>query len=234
MFIILSHSWSFQSRAAAEQRERESLLAATLVASSAGNGVRDSTCMLPLGVGSVLTAGGGSNSLCPSPSANSECSSNGRLSSSSTSDQEPDQDQEQDAEQGLSENENSSHNNNMSNVNNNNNNRMNINNNNCSDKLHLSELRLPSSVTSQYSIDAELHANRMSLMAAASAAAAAVAASAGSRSQDGSLTDAVTSGAGNAAVQAAVVNSLAAAMRLNNPNNPHQQQVNKSWTPFDH
>ncbi|XP_030566652.1 uncharacterized protein LOC115766780 [Drosophila novamexicana] len=194
------------SRAAAEQRERESLLAATLAASSTSSGIRETTNILPLGV-----TPGGSNSLCPSPSANSECSSNGRLSSSSASDQEQDQ--------GLSENENSSHNNNNSSANNNNN-IINNNNNNCnSSKINLNELRLPNS--SQYSMDAELHANRMSLMAAASAAAAAVAASASSRSHDGTI-DAATTGSGSAVVQAAVVN-LAAAMRMNNSAN-HQQQ----------
>ncbi|XP_017869019.1 PREDICTED: zinc finger protein 629 [Drosophila arizonae] len=154
------------SRAAAEQRERESLLAASLATSST-SGARDPAGhLLPLDVGAGaglvvgmgVTQGGGSNSLCPSPSVNSECSSS---------------------------------------------------------KINLAELRLPSS--SQYHMDAELHANRMSLMAAASAAAAAVAASTGSRSQDG-----VTDGPGSAVVQAAVVN-LAAAMRLNNPAN-HQQQ----------
>ncbi|KAH8403601.1 hypothetical protein KR222_003110 [Zaprionus bogoriensis] len=99
---------------------------------------------------------------------------------------------------------------------NNNNTRINNNNINCSaadsKPHHLNELHLPTSMTSPYSIDAELRANRMSLMAAASAAAAAVAASAGSRSQDATLTD---------GVQAAVVSSLAAAMRMT-PNNPHQ------------
>ncbi|KAH8272505.1 hypothetical protein KR044_012141, partial [Drosophila immigrans] len=210
------------SRAAAEQRERESLLAASMTSSS---GIRDTASILPSsGIG--LSGAGGSNSLCPSPSANSECSSNGRLSSSSTSDQE------QDGDQGLSESENNSHNKNMANVNNNNNsmnnnNNNSNNNNNCNSSkisLNLNDLRLPSS--GQFSMEhaEQLHANRMSLMAAASAAAAAVAASShGSRSQDDSIEAVVTANSGSAVVQAAVVN-LAAAMRMNNSVNPHQQQ----------
>ncbi|XP_044573632.1 hypermethylated in cancer 2 protein isoform X3 [Drosophila ananassae] len=85
------------SRAAAEQRERESILAVTLAASSGGScgriGVGDTANLLSMGRNSE-----GSNSKCPSPLANSECSSNGRLSSSTASDQ--------DIEHGLSENEN--------------------------------------------------------------------------------------------------------------------------------
>ncbi|KAH8376047.1 hypothetical protein KR093_010966, partial [Drosophila rubida] len=207
------------SRAAAEHRERESLLANSLTSSS---GLRDTASILPSNdIG--LTGAGGSNSLCPSPSANSECSSNGRLSSSSTSDQE------QDGDQGLSENENNSQNNNMANMNNNNNN-MNNNNNNCNSNkinLNLNELRLPSS--SQFSMEQaeQLHANRMSLMAAASAAAAAVAASShGSRSQDDSIDAVVTANSGSAVVQAAVVN-LAAAMRMNNSVNSHHQHADQ-------
>ncbi|XP_039496308.1 uncharacterized protein LOC120454853 isoform X2 [Drosophila santomea] len=192
------------SRAAAEQRERESLLAVTLAASSGAAGPRigiaDAGNVLPMGAHNSE----GSNSKCPSPSANSECSSNGRLSSSNTSDQD------QDIEHGLSENENSNQNNISSSTNNNNNC---TNNNSSSHKM--AELRLPGS--GQYTMDAELHvANRMSLMAAAAAAVAA------SRPQDGVDTSAVPS----AAVQAAVVN-LAAAMRMNNSSNgatSYQQQ----------
>ncbi|XP_051862188.1 uncharacterized protein LOC117573148 isoform X3 [Drosophila albomicans] len=205
------------SRAAAEQRERDSLLAASLTSA----GIRETASMLPsIGIG--LSGAGGSNSLCPSPSANSECSSNGRLSSSSASDQE------QDGDQGLSENENNNHNNNMTNLNNNNNSVNNNNtNNNCNSSkinLNLSELHLPNS--NQFSMEhaEQLHANRMSLMAAASAAAAAVAASShGSRSQEDSIDAVVTANSGSAVVQAAVVN-LAAAMRMNNTVNPHTQQ----------
>ncbi|XP_017062608.1 uncharacterized protein LOC108102327 isoform X2 [Drosophila eugracilis] len=189
------------SRAAAEQRERESLLAVTLAASSAtGNriGIVDAGNVLPMGAHNSE----GSISKCPSPSANSECSSNGRLTSSTTSDQD------QDVEHGLSENESSNQNNVTS-----------LNNNNCtsnnSSSNKIAELRLPGS--GQYPIDADLHvANRMSLMAAAAAAVAA------SRPQDGVEASAVPS----AAVQAAVVN-LAAAMRMNNPTSngpsPYQQ-----------
>ncbi|EDW99310.2 uncharacterized protein LOC6523723 isoform X2 [Drosophila yakuba] len=192
------------SRAAAEQRERESLLAVTLAASSGAAGPRigiaDAGNVLPMGAHNSE----GSNSKCPSPSANSECSSNGRLSSSNTSDQD------QDIEHGLSENENSNQNNISSSTNNNNNC---TNNNSSSHKM--AEIRLPGS--GQYTMDAELHvANRMSLMAAAAAAVAA------SRPQDGVDTSAVPS----AAVQAAVVN-LAAAMRMNNSSNgatSYQQQ----------
>ncbi|ALC48125.1 Lin29, partial [Drosophila busckii] len=221
------------SRAAAEQRERESLLAAaTLAATSAtGSGLG--------GVGDTVGLLEAGPSLCPSPSANSECSSTGRLSSSSTS--EPDHDQDQD--QGLTEIDNkyninnmssatSNNNNNNNNINNNNannnnnnnssssNNNNNINNNN--NKIDINDLRLSSA--SQYTIDAELHANRMSLMAAASAAAAAVAASAGSRqTQEGvdGVAGATANQGSSAAVQAAVVN-LAAAMRMNNTANQHQ------------
>ncbi|KQS21503.1 uncharacterized protein LOC6555814 isoform X2 [Drosophila erecta] len=184
------------SRAAAEQRERESLLAVTLAASSGAGpriGIADAGNVLPMGAHNSE----GSNSKCPSPSANSECSSNGRLSSSTTSDQD------QDIEHGLSENENSNQNNISSSTNNNNN----CTNNNNSSSHKMAELRLPGS--GQYTMDAELHvANRMSLMAAAAAAVAA------SRPQDGVDTSAVPS----AAVQAAVVN-LAAAMRMNNSSN---------------
>ncbi|XP_070074186.1 uncharacterized protein dati isoform X2 [Drosophila takahashii] len=183
------------SRAAAEQRERESLLAVTLAASS-GTGGR-------IGMaegGNAMTMGAhnseGSNSKCPSP-ANSECSSNGRLTSSTTSDQD------QDIDHGSSENENSNQNNITSSTNNNNN----CTNNNNSGSNKMADLRLPSS--GQYTMDTDLHvANRMSLMAAAAAAVAA------SRPQDGVDNSAVPS----AAVQAAVVN-LAAAMRMNNPSN---------------
>ncbi|XP_016972935.1 uncharacterized protein LOC108040160 isoform X2 [Drosophila rhopaloa] len=182
------------SRAAAEQRERESLLAVTLAANSGTGGrigIPDAGIVLPLGTHNSE----GSNSKCPSPSANSECSSNGRLTSSTTSDQD------QDIDHGLSENENSNQHNTSSSTNNNNN----CTNNNNSNKM--SELRLPSS--GQYTMDTDMHvANRMSLMAAAAAAVAA------SRPQDGVDNSAVPS----AAVQAAVVN-LAAAMRMNNPSN---------------
>ncbi|KAH8269770.1 hypothetical protein KR018_001479 [Drosophila ironensis] len=183
------------SRAAAEQRERESILAVTLAASSGAScgriGIGDERNLHPIGRNSE-----GSNSKCPSPSVNSECSSNGRLSSSTASDQD------QDVEQGLSENENSNLNNTSSTNNNNNC----TNNNNCSSGKS-SDLRLPS--TNQYSMDTDIHvANRMSLMAAAAAAVAA------SRPQDGVDNSALP----NAAVQAAVVN-LAAAMRMNNPSN---------------
>ncbi|BFG06765.1 uncharacterized protein DMAD_13667 [Drosophila madeirensis] len=197
------------SRAAAEQRERESILAATIASGSAGSasgiGVGEGRNVLPMGV----TNSGGSNSKCPSPSANSECSSNGRLSSSSTSDQ----DQEHD--HGLSENENSSHNNISST---NNNTLCTINNNSCNSSK-MNELRLPNS--SQYNMDTGLHvANRMSLMAAAAAAVAA------SRPQEGVDCSNVPS----AAVQAAVVN-LAAAMRMNNPNNASTALVGHSGHP---
>ncbi|XP_043657342.1 zinc finger protein 592 isoform X2 [Drosophila teissieri] len=194
------------SRAAAEQRERESLLAVTLAASSGAAGPRigiaEAGNVLPMGAHNSE----GSNSKCPSPSANSECSSNGRLSSSTTSDQD------QDIEHGLSENENSNQNHISSSTNNNNN----CTNNNNSSSHKMAELRLPGS--GQYTMDAELHvANRMSLMAAAAAAVAA------SRPQDGVDPSAVPS----AAVQAAVVN-LAAAMRMNNSSNgatsSYQQQ----------
>ncbi|XP_017126182.1 zinc finger protein 592 isoform X2 [Drosophila elegans] len=184
------------SRAAAEQRERDSLLAVTLAASSGTGGrmgMADAGNALPMGTRNSE----GSNSKCPSPSANSECSSNGRLSSSTTSDQD------QDIDHGLSENENSNQNNISSSANNNNN----CTNNNNSHSNKITELRLPSS--GQYSMGTDLHvANRMSLMAAAAAAVAA------SRPQDGVDSSAVPS----AAVQAAVVN-LAAAMRMNNPSN---------------
>jgi len=158
----------------------------------------------------VLTMGThnseGSNSKCPSPSVNSECSSNGRLTSSTTSDQD------QDIDHGLSENENSNQNNITSSTNNNNN----CTNNNNSGSNKMVELRLQGS--GQYTMDTDLHvANRMSLMAAAAAAVAA------SRPQDGVDNSAVPS----AAVQAAVVN-LAAAMRMNNPSNgptAYQQHV---------
>ncbi|XP_032579944.1 uncharacterized protein LOC6619457 isoform X2 [Drosophila sechellia] len=191
------------SRAAAEQRERESILAVTLAASSGTGtriGIADAGKVLPTGAHNSE----GSNSKCPSPSVNSECSSNGRLSSSTTSDQD------QDIDHGLSENENSNQNNIGSSTNNNNN--CTSNNNTSSHKM--AEIRLPGS--GQYTMDAELHvANRMSLMAAAAAAVAA------SRPPDGVDTSAVPS----AAVQAAVVN-LAAAMRMNNSSNgasPYQQ-----------
>ncbi|EDW34870.1 GL18148 [Drosophila persimilis] len=198
------------SRAAAEQRERESILAATIAAGSgaaSGIGVGEARNVLPMGV----TNSGGSNSKCPSPSANSECSSNGRLSSSSTSDQ----DQEHDHDHGLSETENSSHNN----ISNTNNNTLCANNNSCNSSK-MNELRLPNS--SQYNMDTGLHvANRMSLMAAAAAAVAA------SRPpQDGIDCSNVPS----AAVQAAVVN-LAAAMRMNNPNNGSTALVSHSAHP---
>ncbi|XP_023036276.1 uncharacterized protein LOC6651637 isoform X3 [Drosophila willistoni] len=188
------------SRAAAEQRERESILAATL---AAGGGIGEARNLLPIGANNP----GGSK--CPSPSANSECSSNGRLSSSSASEHDHDPDHEH----GLSDNENSSHNNNrhIANTNNNNNctnnnnnnhsNNNNNNNNNCSSGK-MNELRLPSA--NQYTMDTDLHvANRMSLMAAAAAAAG---------------VDAPAGSVPSAAVQAAVVN-LAAAMRMNNPSN---------------
>lgn len=192
----------FQSRAAAEQRERESILAVTLAASSGGScgriGVGDTAKLLSMGRNSE-----GSNSKCPSPLANSECSSNGRLSSSTASDQ--------DIEHGLSENENS----NQNTISSTNNNNSCTNNNNCSSGK-TTEFRLPT--CSQYNIETDLHvANQMSLMAAAAAAVAA------SRPQDGADATAVP----NAAVQAAVVN-LAAAMRMNNSSNGstgYQQQV---------
>ncbi|XP_017051471.1 uncharacterized protein LOC108095063 isoform X2 [Drosophila ficusphila] len=183
------------SRAAAEQRERESLLAVTLAASSGTGGrigIADAGNVLPLGIQNSE----GSNSKCPSPLANSECSSNGRLTSSTTSDQEPD-------DHGLSENENSNQNNISSGTNNNNN----CPNNNNSSSNKVTDLRLPSS--GQYTMDTDLHvANRMSLMAAAAAAVAA------SRPQERVDSSTVPS----AAVQAAVVN-LAAAMRMNNSSN---------------
>ncbi|EDX15198.1 GD24384 [Drosophila simulans] len=165
------------SRAAAEQRERESILAVTLAASSGTGtriGIADAGKVLPTGAHNSE----GSNSKCPSPSVNSECSSNGRLSSSTTSDQD------QDIDHGLSENENSNQNNIGSSTNNNNN--CTSNNNTSSHKM--AEIRLPGS--GQYTMDAELHvANRMSLMAAAAAAVAA------SRPPDGVDTSAVPSAA---------------------------------------
>uniref|UniRef100_A0A1A9ZGG2 C2H2-type domain-containing protein n=1 Tax=Glossina pallidipes TaxID=7398 RepID=A0A1A9ZGG2_GLOPL len=156
------------SRAAAERRERGSLLAVTLAA-SAGTGTAGTSGFMPLlsgeiGSHRVINVDGGgdgdgggdiSNSLCPSPSAHSECSSNGRPSSSTTSDQCS----------GI----NLLTNNNDNSMNNNNHNTNNINNNNNDNcNANGSSLNL-----------GELHdvANRMSLMAAASAAAAAVAAS---------------------------------------------------------
>ncbi|XP_043069267.1 uncharacterized protein dati isoform X1 [Drosophila bipectinata] len=191
------------SRAAAEQRERESILAVTLAASSGGNcgriGVGDTANILSMGRNSE-----GSNSKCPSPLANSECSSNGRLSSSTASDQ--------DIEHGLSETENS----NQNNISSTNNNNSCTNNNNCNSGKP-TEFRLPG--CSQYNIETDLHvANQMSLMAAAAAAVAA------SRPQDVADGTAVP----NAAVQAAVVN-LAAAMRMNNSSSGstgYQQQQN--------
>ncbi|XP_050742995.1 uncharacterized protein LOC108035799 isoform X3 [Drosophila biarmipes] len=183
------------SRAAAEQRERESMLAVTLAASSGTSdrmGISDAANVLTMGTHNSE----GSNSKCPSPSVNSECSSNGRLTSSTASDQD------QDIDHGLSENENS--NQNITSSTNNNNN---CTNNNSTASNKMVELRLQSS--GQYTMDTDLHvANRMSLMAAAAAAVAA------SRPQDGVDTTAVPS----AAVQAAVVN-LAAAMRMNNSSN---------------
>ncbi|KAH8256488.1 hypothetical protein KR032_011371, partial [Drosophila birchii] len=185
------------SRAAAEQRERDSILAVTLAASGTSGGtarlgVDPSRNLLPI-VGGSSRHSDGSNSKCPSPSANSECSSTGRLSSSTTSDQ----DQEHD----HSENENC------------------LNNNNSNSNLNkMTELRrLPSANPGQYghidSMDTELQvANRMSLMAAAAAAVAA------SRpQQDGGSVDSVAV-VPSAAVQAAVVN-LAAAMRMNTSSN---------------
>ncbi|KAH8418158.1 hypothetical protein KR009_006698, partial [Drosophila setifemur] len=202
------------SRAAAEQRERESILAVTLAASSGPGGrigIGDARNLLPIGSRNSEE----SNSKCPSPSANSECSSNGRLSSSTASDQD------QDIEQGNSENENSNQNH-ISSTNNNNNC---TNNNNCNSGK-TAELCLPSS--SQYRMDTDLHvANRMSLMAAAAAAVAA------SRPQDGVDASSVP----NAAVQAAVVN-LAAAMRMNNPSNGptgyQQHQADPTKTHHSH
>ncbi|KAH8283418.1 hypothetical protein KR054_012256, partial [Drosophila jambulina] len=184
------------SRAAAEQRERDSLLAVTLAASSSSGGnaasleVDPSRNLLPI-VGGASRHSSGSNSKCPSPSANSECSSTGRLSSSTASDQDQDQ----------SENENC------------------LNNNNSNSNLNkMTELRrLSSANPGQYghidSMDTELHvANRMSLMAAAAAAVAA------SRpQQDGGSVDSAAV-VPSAAVQAAVVN-LAAAMRMNTSSN---------------
>ncbi|XP_049316133.1 uncharacterized protein LOC105227024 isoform X1 [Bactrocera dorsalis] len=190
------------SRAAAERRERDSILAATLAASASGGcsgGGNGGNGLLPL-----IGDGGGSNSLCPSPSANSECSSTGRLSSSAAS------------EQGsgihlLSNNSN--------------------NNNNCnSNKLNelLGRTSNNPHLSNQYGVgvDTDIHvANRMSLMAAASAAAVAVAASASGAGVSGGGNVAGVSGVGIASpvgcvestrssVQAAVVN-LAAAMRIN-------------------
>ncbi|XP_020718134.2 uncharacterized protein LOC101462023 [Ceratitis capitata] len=206
------------SRAAAERRERDSLLAATLAASAVGGGpsgasANSSSGLLPL----VGVTCGGSNSLCPSPSANSECSSTGHLSSSAASDQ------------GSSIHllSNSNNNNNNNNNNNCNNNKLNELLSRTSSNLHLS---------SQYGVgvDTDIHvANRMSLMAAASAAAAAVAASAGGVgvSSGGVNTGGVsgvsmTSPIGcvdstRSSVQAAVVN-LATAMRINQAGQ-HQQ-----------
>ncbi|XP_054746609.1 putative uncharacterized protein DDB_G0288537 [Anastrepha obliqua] len=187
------------SRAAAERRERDSILAATLAASAGGAPSSGGSGLLPL-----LGDGGGSNSLCPSPSANSECSSNGHLSSSAASDQGS----------GIHS------------LNNNNNN----NNNNNSNKLSelLSRTGSNPHLASQYGVglDTELHvANRMSLMAAASAAAAAVAASASGVGVSGNVNVGVVPGMSmespvscvdstRSSVQAAVVN-LAAAMRIN-------------------
>nr|XP_036224586.1 zinc finger protein 236 isoform X1 [Bactrocera oleae] len=190
------------SRAAAERRERDSILAATLAASAGGGssgGGNGGNGLLPL-----IGDGGGSNSLCPSPSANSECSSTGRLSSSAAS------------EQGSGIHLLSSNNNN---------------NNNCnSNKLNelLSRTGSNPHLSNQYGVgvDPEIHvANRMSLMAAASAAAAAVAASASGAGVSGGGNVAAVSGVSMASpvgcvestrssVQAAVVN-LAAAMRIN-------------------
>ncbi|XP_017031481.1 uncharacterized protein dati isoform X3 [Drosophila kikkawai] len=190
------------SRAAAEQRERDSILAATLAASSGSGGtaarlgisggVDPSRNLLPI-VGGASRHSDGSNSKCPSPSVNSECSSTGRLSSSTASDQDQDHDQ--------SENENC------------------LNNNNSNSNLNkMTELRrLPSANHGQYghidSMDTEMHvANRMSLMAAAAAAVAA------SRpQQEGGNVDSAAV-VPSAAVQAAVVN-LAAAMRMNTSSN---------------
>uniref|UniRef100_A0A1A9WQ81 C2H2-type domain-containing protein n=1 Tax=Glossina brevipalpis TaxID=37001 RepID=A0A1A9WQ81_9MUSC len=114
------------SRAAAERRERGSLLAVTLAA-SAGAGAGGSGGFMPLlsgEIGSHTGVNGGddgggdmSNSLCPSPSAHSECSSNGRPSSSTTSDQ-------------CSGINLLTNNNNDNSMNNNNHNHNNINNNN--------------------------------------------------------------------------------------------------------
>lgn len=204
------------SRAAAERRERGSLLAVTLAA-SAGTGAAGTSGFMPLlsgeiGSHRVINVGGDgdgggdiSNSLCPSPSAHSECSSNGRPSSSTTSDQCS----------GINlltnNNDNSMNNNNhnTNNINNNNNDNCNANGSNSSlgDKLsdilrttnnsnshapaqhhphhsslphhHTHNLNNHSYNNVSVSIEGELHdvANRMSLMAAASAAAAAVAAS---------------------------------------------------------
>ncbi|KAL9911147.1 zinc finger protein datilografo [Glossina fuscipes fuscipes] len=204
------------SRAAAERRERGSLLAVTLAA-SAGTGAAGTSGFMPLlsgeiGSHRVINVGGDgdgggdiSNSLCPSPSAHSDCSSNGRPSSSTTSDQCS----------GINlltnNNDNSMNNNNHNNNNINNNNNDNCNTNgsnlNLGDKLsdilrttnnsnshapaqhhphhssqphhHTHNLNNHSYNNVSVSIEGELHdvANRMSLMAAASAAAAAVAAS---------------------------------------------------------
>ncbi|KAH8384905.1 hypothetical protein KR200_002057, partial [Drosophila serrata] len=205
------------SRAAAEQRERDSILAVTLAASSSSGGtasrlgVDPPQNLLPI-VGSASRHSDDSNSKCPSPSANSECSSTGRLSSSTTSDQDQDHDQ--------SENENC------------------LNNNNSNANLNkITELRrLPSANPGQYghidSMDTELHvANRMSLMAAAAAAVAA------SRpQQDGGSVDSAAV-VPSAAVQAAVVN-LAAAMRMNTSSNGstggYQQQHAHHPHPHSH
>uniref|UniRef100_A0A1A9UYC3 C2H2-type domain-containing protein n=1 Tax=Glossina austeni TaxID=7395 RepID=A0A1A9UYC3_GLOAU len=204
------------SRAAAERRERGSLLAVTLAA-SAGTGAAGTSGFMPLlsgeiGSHRVINVGGDgdgggdiSNSLCPSPSAHSECSSNGRPSSSTTSDQCS----------GINlltnNNDNSMNNNNHnnSNINNNNNDNCNANgsNLNLGDKLsdilrttnnsnshapaqqhphhsslphhHTHNLNNHSYNNVSVSIEGELQdvATRMNLMAAASAAAAAVAAS---------------------------------------------------------
>ncbi|XP_037950497.1 zinc finger protein 236 isoform X2 [Teleopsis dalmanni] len=179
------------SRAAAERRERDSIFVATLAATAnSGNlGTNNSSSILPL----INEAGGESNSLCHSPSVNSECSSNGRISSSSTSDQE-------NGENNINNNNNNNNNNSVTN----NNNTNNINNNN---KINNMVSSSHSHLSTQYSTDNEMQVtNRMSLMAAASAAASAI-----------NVDTSVNPSTGSAAVQAAVVN-LAAAMRINQQN----------------